>query len=217
MHLKRNNIGKFWPIPRKGTKYLAVPSHNQNEAMPLVVVLRNVLKVVKNKKELKRLLNEKKIQVNHKEIKETNYPICLFDIISFPESKNNYKVVLSKDKKMIFEEISGKKSETKVYKLMNKKMLTNKITQFNLMQGKNIISKEKANVGDSILFNLKDNKIEKIIPLEKGREAFVMNGKHASHVGKIEELVERGGKLIAKIKSDDGKINVWTKNIIVIE
>ena len=71
-HLKRQGIGKFWPIKRKGTAYLAVATHNQKESIPLVVVLRDVLKIVKNKKELKRALNDKQILINQKEIRETN-------------------------------------------------------------------------------------------------------------------------------------------------
>ena len=43
MYLKRHKIGKFWPVPRKGTKYLAVATHNKNDAIPLVVVVRDVL------------------------------------------------------------------------------------------------------------------------------------------------------------------------------
>src|SRR3989344_4613496 len=100
MHLKRNKIGNFWPIPRKGNKYLAVASHNKNESIPLSVILRDILKLVKNKKELKRVLNEKQILINHKQIKETNYPVGLFDILTI--GKKNYKVVLSENKKMIF-------------------------------------------------------------------------------------------------------------------
>ena len=217
MHLKRNNIPKFWPIPRKGTKYLAVPSHNKNESISLVVVIRDVLKLVKNKKELKRLLNEGKIELNHKIIKDTNYPVALFDVISLPEAKKNYKTGLSAEKKMIFEEVSEKESENKIYKIMDKKLIVGGKTQFNLIQGKNIITKEKANVGDSLLFNLKSNKIEKVIPMEKGKEAFVTDGKHAGHFGKIEEIIERGGKKLAKIHSEKGKINVWIKNLIAIK
>jgi len=85
------------------------------------------------------------------------------------------------------------------------------------MHGKNIISKEKAKTGDSVVLNLKDNKIIKIIPMEKEKEVFVIKGKHAGHRGKISEIMERGGKSIAKIISDEGKVNVWIKNIIVIE
>lgn len=216
MHLKRNNIKKFWPIPKKGTKYIAVAQHDQNDSIPLVVVMRDILKIVRNKKEVKKLINERKVKINNKEIREINYPVCLFDIVSFPEIKKNYKAVLSKGKKMILEEVSDKESETKVFKVISKKMLPGKIIQLNLMQGKNIISKEKVNTGDSLIFNFKENKIVKVIPMEKGREVFIIDGKHAGYSGKIEDIVVRGGKNIAKIISEKGKISVWTKNLIAM-
>ncbi len=216
-YLKRNKIGKFWPIPRKGTKYLAVPTHNKNDSIPLVVVMRDILKLVKIKKELKRLINERKIQINHKEIRETNYPICLFDVINFPELKKNYKAVLSKNKKMNFEEISDKEAETKIFKVINKKILGKKKIQLNLMHGKNIISDEKVKTGDSILLDLKNNKILKVIPMQEGKNVYVIKGKHAGIKGKIKEILSRGGKSIAKIISEDEKINVWIKNIVVVE
>jgi len=217
MHLKRQNIGGFWPVPKKGTKYLAVASHNQENSIPLVVVMRDLLKLVKNKKELKRALNEKQIKINNKEIREVNYPVSIFDVISLVNSKKNYKAVLSDKKKMVFNEISEKDAETRIYKIIGKKMLPKKIIQLNLMDGRNIISKEKADTGDSVLFNFKENKIVKIIPLEKGKKAFIIKGKHAGNEGKIDEIVSRGGKSIAKISSHKERINVWIKNLVVIE
>jgi len=214
MHLKRKKIENFWPIPRKGTKYVALATHNKKDSIPLVIVMRDIFKVVKNKKELKKAMNEKLIQVNNKEVRETNYPISLFDIITF--HKKNYRAVLSSNKKMIFEEISDKEAETKIFKVLGRKILSNKKTQLNLMQGKNILSEEKVGIGDSIMLNLKDDKIIKVIPIEKGKDAFVMKGKHASSKGKIEEIVEEGGKKIARITSNNEKINVWIKNIIVM-
>lgn len=217
MHLNRKNIGKFWSVPRKGTKYVAIATYNKSISTPLVVVLRDILKIVRNKRELQRLINEKKIKINSKEVKDTNHPICLFDIITLADVKKNYKATFSENKKMIFEEVSGKDSETKIFKVLNKKMLPEKKTQLNLMHGKNIISKEKVNTGDSILLNLKENAIIKIITMEKGKKAFVMEGKHAGETGKIDNIMERGGKKIAKIVSDKGRVNVWVKNLIVIE
>ena len=155
MHLKRQKISKFWPVSRKGTKYVAVATHNKNEAIPLLVVMRDVLKLVKNKKELKKLINDKKIQINHKEIRETNYPICLFDVINLPDIKKNCRAMLSKQKKIIFKEISEEEAKTKIFKVLNKKILGKGKTQFNLMHGKNIISNEKIKLGDSIVLNLK--------------------------------------------------------------
>ena len=85
------------------------------------------------------------------------------------------------------------------------------------MHGWNIISKEKISPGDSVVINLEDKKILKIIPLEKDRKAVVVKGKHIGNQGKIEDIIERGGKKIAKISSEGKKINVWVKNIILIE
>lgn len=215
MHIKRNNMPKFWPIARKGTKYLAVASHNKTESLPLIIVLRDILKIVENKKEAKKIINEKQIKINYKEIRDINYPVCLFDILSI--NGKSYKTLLSGNKKIFFEEVSGKDSEVKIFKVINKKILDGKRVQLNLMHGKNIISKEKVNTGDSIVFNFHENKIVKVIPMEKGKEAFVTEGKHAGHKGKIEEIMSRGGKKLVKISSGKGRINVWTKNIIVIE
>ncbi len=214
-YLKRNKIGNFWPIPRKGTKYLALAKHNQNESIPLIVVLRDILKLVGNKKELKRALNEKQILINHKRVRETNYPVCLFDIMSV--GKKHYRANLSESKKMNFQEVQDKDSETKTYKVLSRKKLSGGKIQLNLMQGKNILSNEKSETGDSVLLNLKDNKIVKTIHLEKGKTAFAVMGKHLGKSGKILEIMERGGKKIAKIECKGERINVWTKNIILIE
>ena len=53
--------------------------------------------------------------------------------------------------------------------------------------------------------------------MEKDKNVFVIRGKHAGCKGKIEDILIRGGKKIAKIILKDEKINVWTKNIIVVE
>jgi small subunit ribosomal protein S4e len=217
MYLKRNNIPKFWPIPRKGTKYLAVASHNPKESIPLVVVMREVLKLVKNKKELQRAINEKQVIINHKIVRNVNYPVSIFDVISLPLVKKNFKAELSEKKKLFFEEISDKEAETNIFKVLNKKIIPGKRIQLNLMNGININSNEKVNTGDSVVINLKDNKIVKVIPMEKGKEVFILKGKHAGNMGKIEEIILSGGKFIAKIISDDEEINVWIKNLIAIK
>lgn len=225
MYLNRNNIGKSWPVPRKGTKYLAVSSHNQNISIPLIVALRDVLKLVRTKKELKKVINEKQIKINGKQIRDTNYPLSLFDVLSITSLKKNYRVSLGKDKKTKFEEISDSEANKKTIKIIGKKLGKKGNLQLNLMDGRNVLTKEKAIVGDSVIFNFKENKIDKIIKMEKGNHGFVVKGKNSGIKGKIEEIVERGGKRLAVINnksgeskdSETGKINVWIKNIIVME
>ena len=90
MYKNKNNIKNFWPVPRKGTKYVAISLHNKNNSIPLLVVIRDILKLVKTAKELKRVLNEKQIKINGKVIKDVRYPTGLFDIISINDKTYKY-------------------------------------------------------------------------------------------------------------------------------
>ncbi len=217
MHLKRNKIPKFWPIPRKGTKYLALANHNQKESIPLLIVLRDILKLVRNKKELKKVLNEEQIKVNQKKIQETNFPVGLFDIIHISTTKKNYQVNLSENKKISLKEISDKEAETKIFKVENKKILLKNQTQLNLMGGKNIISTKKILVGESIILELKNNKILEIIPFKEGEKVLVIKGKHQGYSGTINKIKHLGNKKIAEIIFNKTTVNVWNKNLIMIK
>ena len=212
MHKNRYNMGKFWPVAKKGTKYVAKSSHNNSNSVPLAVLIRDVLKLVRTTKELKKVLNEKQIKVSGKEIRDTNYPIGLFDMITAGDK--TFRVILGENKKFKMEE--SKDDGTKVIKIVGKKNLGKKGIQFNLMDGRNVLSNEKANVGDSVIYNYNNAKISKIIKMDKGSEGFVIKGKHAGVRGKIVNIVEQGGKKIAVISDDKEKINVWIKNVIAM-
>ena len=86
---------------------MADPSHNKQESIPLVIIVRDILKLVQTKKELKKILNEKQILINKKIIRDTNYPINLFDILTIVAEKKNYAVNLSEFHKFEFNEISS--------------------------------------------------------------------------------------------------------------
>jgi len=215
MHLKRKNINKFWPINKTGTKYLAVACHEKNNSIPLIVFLRDVLKLVKSKKELKPILNKKKIIVNGNIIKEPNYPLLLYDCLSFPEIKKHYRIILL-NKKLSYEEINEKESIEKIYKVINKKVLIGKKIQLNLIGGKNILTNEKINVGDFILLNNKDNKLIKIISLKNNVKVMVVKGKHIGKEGVIISIEKAGENTIAKLKTKDGELNVNVSNLYVI-
>ena len=93
MYMKRQTTKKSWPIPRKGTKYVVVASHHKNNAIPLLVVLRDILKIVRNEKETRNILNSGKIVINGKIRKNKKFPVLPFDIISLEDK--NYQLVFS--------------------------------------------------------------------------------------------------------------------------
>lgn len=215
MHIKRKTIPLLWPIPRTGTKYLALPMHNQITAVPLVIVMREILKLVKNKKELKKILNEKKIVVNAKIVKELTYPLGIFDTLAIPSIKKFYRAGLN-GKKLVLEEISEKESSIRVYKIIGKTILKSKKVQLNLSDGRNMISDKKYNVGDFLEIDNSNNKILKEIPLKENVEVLAIKGKHIGKKGKIKEIIKEGGNIIARISSDDEEIKASVENLFAI-
>jgi len=214
MHQKRITIAKTWFVPRTGTKYIAFAMSDMEKSLPLVVAMREILKLVKIKKELKVLLNSKQIFVNGKVVRETNYPIHLFDSLSMPAINKFYRAELN-GKKIGFKEISEKESSERVYKVIGKKILAGKKVQINLSEGKNIISSEKINTGDFIILDNLKNKIKSIKPLKEGEEVIITSGKHIGKTGKIKKIEEQGEKKIAEIDSKNERIRTDAKNLFI--
>ena len=113
MHLKRQEVPKRWPIERKGTTYVVRPSFNLKNGIPILVVLRNMLNLAKNRKEVKRAIHLKQILVNGKIVGDEKNSVSLFDTISIAPSNEHYRIELSKGKKFDLRRI--KESESREF------------------------------------------------------------------------------------------------------
>jgi len=214
-HLKRQKTPKSWPIARKGTKYVIRPSFGLESGVPLLIVLRDMLKIVKNRKEAKKAIHEKKISINNKLCKNEKECIQLFDKINIISSKKYYKMNLSDKGKFILEDIKEEDTNQKVAKVINKKILKGKKVQLNLSDGRNFLSDIKCKVNDSVSIDLKNKKIKKCLPLEKGAKIIVIGGKHLGKKGNLIEL--KPERKIVELKIDNKKMNILIKHIMVTE
>jgi small subunit ribosomal protein S4e len=214
-HLKRQEVPKSWPIERKGTKYVVSPSFEFEKGIPILIILRNMLKIADTRKEVKKALHEKSILSNNKVVIEEKMPLLLFDTLTIVPSKKHYRLNLSEGGKFILNEIKDSESNKKISKIFDKKILKGKKIQLNLIDGRNFISKIECKTGDSALINFKDKKIEKIIPLKKGVNVMIFSGKHTGKTGIIENIEEK--RKMAEIKTKDKKINVLLKQLMAIE
>lgn len=207
-----------WPIPRKGKRkrFVAVPSHATSKGISLLFLLRDVLKIAKTKKEARHMTLNGMVKVNNKTRKDVNFPVQVFDTVNLEKANLNYRLEIV-HKKFSLVKISAKDAENKVIKIVGKKTLGIKKVQMNLDDGQNMITKEKFSVGDSIVLNTKEDKIEKILPLKEGANVEIITGKHAGEKGKLsgfKELV-RGRDYI--IKLEDKTVSLPYKTILVIE
>lgn len=214
MHLKRQMAPKTWPIPRKGTKYLVRPLSNLKLGVPILIALRDILKIAKNKKEVKKIINAKQVLMNGKNPKDVRDVIKLFDVLTLIPENKNYQLVINEHGKFFLEEISDKTNE-KISKIIGKKVLKGKKTQLNLVDGINVLSDLKCKLNDSLVFNFKDKKPVKILELKEKANVFVYGGKHAGTKGNIEKIDDK--HKIVQIKNKDEKVNVLIKDLVVVE
>ncbi len=215
MHLKRQKIPKIWPLARKGTKYVVRANFNLKEGIPILVALRDMIKIAQNRKEVKRALHNKHILLNNKVVRNEKNSLTLFDKLTISPLKKHYKLNLSKFGKFEFEEIKESEVYHKISKIVDKKILKGKKIQLNLSGGRNFLSDIKCNVNDSVTVDFKQGKIIKCLPLAQKAKVIVFAGKHTGVRGIINKI--KTERKMAELEANKKKINVLIKQIIVIE
>lgn len=216
--MKKIAMPKNWPVKKKDTTFIVRPRgpHKFKESIPLLIIIRDMLKLGNNSRESEKIAKAGKILINNRIIKDIKFTVGMFDRISISEIGKYYELVFE-DKKFVLKEIDKGKALKKVCKVIRKKILNKNKMQIGLHGGRTfLVEKEKIKVGDSVILNLESNKIEKIIAIEKGANCVIIRGKNIGKTGKIIEL-EEGKKKSAIVECKDGKIKVYRRNLWIIE
>lgn len=214
-HLKRQKVPKNWPIHRKGNKFVVRSNFNLEQSIPLLIILRDLLKIAQNRKEVKRAIKTKQVLVNSRPVADEKRSILLFDKISIVPSKKYYELGLTKNGKFKVIEIKENETGKKISKVKDKKVLKGKKTQLNLADGRNFLSELKCKVNDSVVIDFKKKELEKCLPIKENAKVLIFGGKHSGTEGIIEKVKEE--RKMASVKTENEKLNVLIKQLIVIE
>ncbi|MFA5485169.1 MAG: hypothetical protein WC260_02915 [Candidatus Pacearchaeota archaeon] len=206
MHTKRTQMPNTWPIPRKGRgqRFIASPSHFKNKSITILAIIRDLLKIVDTRKEVKHIVNNGDILINNKVRKNEKFPVFAFDTIKLEKLNKYYRLEIV-NKKYLLKEIDEKQAQTKTTKIIGKKTLSKDKIQMNLEDGINLEYNKEFKVGDSIVFNTKENKIEKILPLKPKAKVEIIGGKHAGDKGEILSIEKMKRGFEYKIKLEKGR------------
>ncbi|MEK6856645.1 MAG: 30S ribosomal protein S4e [Nanoarchaeota archaeon] len=186
-HLKSIAAPKSWPIKRKEQVFVIRPNpgaHKIENAMPIGLVLK-LLSQVKNSKEAKQVINERKVLVNKKPVKDIKSQAGLFDIIEFADK--HYRIILNKKGLLSFNEIGKQESNILLYKLAGKTRIKNNKIQLNFHNGVNLLV-EKDNYQTNDVLIIEDKKVKDKITFEKGSIAYIIKGKNVGKIARIEEI-----------------------------
>lgn len=215
MHLKRIAMPKSWPLPRKEKKFIirGKGPHSSKISIPLLIFLRDILKEIKTRKEIKKVLQEGMILIDNRVIKDEKFNVGLFDRIHIKKLEKTFTVHLTKKGKLKILEISKEKANKKPCKIIGKKILKRNKIQINLHDGKNfIVDKKDIRVGDSAILDIKANKIISYLKLGRGASIFIVGGRHIGESGKISDIDEKVSILI-----DNKNFKISKENIFVVD
>ena len=196
-HLHRITSPRIYPILKKVSYYVVkvMPGpHSKERSLPLLLVVRDVLGITKTLKETKKVLNEKKVQVDKMVRKDVKFPVGLMDVISVPDLGKNYRFVFNKKGKVNLLEINEKESEVKPCKIVGKRLVKGGKIQLTLHDGRNIIVNDnKYKPGDTLLISIPTQEIKMHIPLEKDVLVYISDGTHRGEVAKVVDFKSMPG------------------------
>ena len=215
-HLSRLNAPKSWSMKKKGIKFVTRPSsglHSLRESMPLSLLLTNLLKYARTRKEVKKILNEKKIWINGKVRKDLGFAVGLMDVISVPSLDECYRVYYNHLGRFQLLPIKGEEREIKLVKIENKTVLKTGKYQINNTDGTNfVLDKNDYATGDTLIVSLKEEKIKEHLQFKKGARIFITAGNKVGVVGTLEEIKDKN----ILVKTKDLEFETLKKYAFVI-
>ena len=187
-HQKRVAAPISWPITRKTYHWVvgANPgAHSTETGIPLLVVVRDILKIANNAREAKRIINEKNICIDGVIRTDYKYMVGLFDIISLPATNEYYRVLFdSKNRFKLFKEDAN---AGKLCRINNKTIVRKGAVQLNLHDGTNVLASNDYKTFDTVILDT-DRKIIKHIGYKTGNLAMIVGGEHSGEIGKIKQI-----------------------------
>ena len=191
-HLKRSGAPRIWKIPRKKHTFVIHSSpgpQTKKESIALGVIIRDILKLVKNYREANSVIKTGKILVDGVVRLQPNFPVGLMDTIDIPSENISYRVLPNKGTLTPIE-IPQSEKRMKICRIKGKRTVKKGIIQYGLHDGRSILAETELKVkpGDSLLIDLPSQKIVGSFGLAKGVMAMIVSGDRGGSIGIIKEI-----------------------------
>ena len=203
--LKRFSAPKFWSIPRKEAKYAINPSsgpHPASHCIPLLVILRDILKVSETAREANHIIKTGTVKIDGKIQKDHRFPVGLMDVIEIPKINLFYRMLPAPRRGLILHPIEAAEAGFKLCRIENKTIIKGGNVQLNLHDGRNILIqiKDPTNPAEDI-YSTKDvlkiaipsQEVLERIKFEDNSLSLVIDGRNLGLTGNITKIDKRFG------------------------
>jgi small subunit ribosomal protein S4e len=189
--LKRQMAPMFWGISRKKPRFVTTVRpgpHSKHSAIPTSVFLRDTLKIVTTAREAYYAIYNGKVKIDGVERKSIHHGIGLMDVVELDGVSDIYRLVPKRGHLLEPIKINNSEKSVKLVKVTSKVTIKKGKTQLGFHDGRSLISDADANIGDSCLMQVPEQKINDIIKLKEGVKVLITNGINAGQIGEVKEI-----------------------------
>ena len=189
--LKRQMAPTFWGINRKEKRFVITVRpgpHPKNNSIPTAVLLRDTLKKVKTLREAKSSIYGGKIKIDGIIRKSLHHSIGLMDVIELEGITDVYRLVPYNGHLLESIKINATEKSKKLVKVKSKTTSKGGKMQLGFHDGRTIITDINANIDDTCLLQIPEQKILDVIKFEKNSQVIVTRGINAGRIGIINEI-----------------------------
>jgi len=184
-------------VPRKGTKWIKRPGpgpHAQDQSIPLLLVLRDVRRIVTSAREAQILIRSGAVRVDGQVAKDLDRGLGLMDTLSFAAPLDaHYRVMKNHRGKLVLVAIPAAEATTKIGRVRFKHTVKNGRVEVTLHDGRNLLvaASTPYRVGDSVKIEVPGQKVVDHLPLAPGALAYVAGGTHVGELARVERVEVR--------------------------
>ncbi len=201
-HLKTYAAPAWWPIPVKERVWTVKPRpgpHPIERAIPLLILVRDVLGYAKTAREARKIIAEGHIKVDGKIRRDYKFPVGLMDVIEIVDTGETYRIIPYPVKFYTLHPIDKDEAGFKLCRIENKTTVKGGHIQLNLHDGRNVLIrvKDPTNPEEDVYSTLGTVKLAipkqellDYVPLEKGVIAIVSGGRNVGRVGRVVEITK---------------------------
>jgi len=196
-HLKRLAAPKHWMLDKLSGVWAPRPCpgpHKLRECLPLVLILRNRLKYALTGIEVRQILMQKKVLVDHKIRLNPKYPAGFMDVVTIKQTDQNFRLLYDTKGRFTLVKVDNQKAQWKLCRVVRVSTGKGGIANLVTHDGRTIrFPDPDIKVNDTIKFNIKTGEIEAYYKFDSGATVMIVNGRNRGRVGTIRKIEKHPG------------------------
>jgi len=164
-HQKRLSVPKSWPVERKTETFTvkAGAGPHGESGVPLLILLRDVLGYVDNRKEARYALNQDNVVINGEAESDEERPVGMFDIVAFTEREEYYRVFPDEGGRLTLTPMDEESAQSKLGKIEGKQHVPGGDVQLTLHDGQTLLVERTVSTTSATRLSLQ-TRTAKLLP-----------------------------------------------------